>query len=218
MRRHVLLACLGVTILLTGCATSHKVPFTFAAYETSGAVVLDGERGTNEWTDAERCSGVDGVFGKGKWEGGYYQRHYVWCMYDNNWFYLMVRTFCSDTNTILVHFPGDQPCDGFTVAISSEDKVVLSTKILQNGTAMPLWLNWARMPQKQDWTTYVAQFGLEMTTSTRPDGHEWTTEMKMPLPRLKVLGRRVSLEVSGKNGRLHFYPKKCTTERTENGS
>jgi hypothetical protein len=188
-------------------------------YKTAAVLVLDGERGTNEWKDAERCLPVDGVFGKGKWEGKHYQRHYVWCMYDDNWLYLAVRTFCADPGTTVVHFPGDEPCDGYALTISSEDKVVLSTEILQDGMAMPPWKNWARMSTKQDVINFTtANLGLELKTKTRPDGHEWTAEMRIPLSRLEHLGQQIFIEVSGNRGRLHFYPKTRAVNWTPNAS
>lgn len=205
-------------ILLSGCATSAAKPVPLAGYKTSATVVLDGERGTNEWQDAERALPIEVVFGQGKSEGKSYQRHYVWCMYDNNWLYLAVRTFCADPGTVSVHFPGDEPCDGFPFAIFSEEKVVLSTEILQDGISMPPWKNWARKPSRQDVLKASANLGLELKTKTRPEGHEWTLEIRIPLSRLELLGHQVYVGISGNKGRLHLYPKTRAVNWTPNAS
>lgn len=84
-------------------------------------VTLDGERNPAEWSASERNSHVEARFGKGRSEGKYYGRHYVWCMYDEDWLYLAVDTSCADPGTKTVHFPGDEPCDSFPLAIYSDE-------------------------------------------------------------------------------------------------
>ena len=220
--------------IFAGCTAHSSQPVAtgspIVCYFTKDKVLIDSERGTKEWMACKRGSYIGYKVGKKS-----YNRHYVQCMYDADWFYLSINTsyntnfgvkrspyflgiICS-TNLNKKTFrikENKEPIDHFPLIILSDNEVMLHVLILSDGTAFS-W-PFSGSAEKSKVLDYVRrEYGITMagfSTNYVNGNIRWHSEIKFPLKKLQALGRKLIFNISGAKGRMKFYPNKQSINRS----
>ena len=203
------LLCVTFTIL-SGCTKQSPQPVavgrTIAAYFTKKKVLIDSERGAKEWMACESSSCIKYKIGKSSCD-----RHYVQCMYDDNWLYLSIETFYRpDFGPKRSRYFSENPRDSFPLKILSDDKEMLSVKILSDGTVFswPFSILRPAISEGQDYVKNEYGITVSAVTDNHADGSmTWHSEIRLSLKNLKPIGNKIMIDISGAKCRLNFYPK-----------
>lgn len=228
----LLLLCIFFGVFAGSTAYSSKlitIGSPIFCYFTKDKVIIDAKRNPKEWTACRRFSYIECKVGQNT-----YYRHYVWCMYDAEWFYMSIKTyyhpkfgvkhypvFSSDLVTLSSNSfrikKHKEPIDNFNLRILSDNKLVLCVEIFSDGMVYQ-WPFSKAFPKKAEVQNYIKrEYGITIATvsTNYSNGNiSWESEIKFPLKKLQPLGRKIILDINGAKCKMDFYPNKQSINRS----
>lgn len=207
----------------SGCLARQQSPGVLIAFPATSPIVLDGRHSKDEWAICKYGGSV------GHSDTNTTRHAYIRCVYDREHLYLAVRTHYDPsygTKRTLYReaartyydqrdgrehtlYRESEPVDIFPVRILSENKEMVLVEIASDGSAY----SWRRCdePTRERVESFIRrEYGLAVSVVVDdrrlPKGRmQWFAEIMVPLDKLRPLGRRLWLNISGKLFRLDFY-------------